>query len=288
MSLEKVSYQKLEEETGKVDSKIGDLSSLSTTNKTSLVDAVNETFQDVSNGKSLVASAITDKGIQTASDATFQTMATNISNIQTGITPTGTINITTNGTHDVTNYASANVSVSGGASPTLITKNITANGTYNASTDSADGYSSVTVSVQPTNYRGGTFTISSSDAPNTANKYKATTLDADVLLHKDDDNFFVAIFPQFAVTNLAKSLAGIIGNRPFTYESEYRYGIVIYQTATSYKVGTQLRAVPVKTDPDAQAIGSFWVQTGNDAGLWLRGTSTYKWAAGTYMYVCGW
>ena len=32
-------------------------------------------------------------------------------------------------------------------SPTLITKSITANGTYNASSDNADGYSSVTVNV---------------------------------------------------------------------------------------------------------------------------------------------
>ena len=36
---------------------------------------------------------------------------------------------------------------SGGSSPTLITKNITANGTYNASSDGADGYSSVIVNV---------------------------------------------------------------------------------------------------------------------------------------------
>lgn len=33
--------------------------------------------------------------------------------------------------------------------PTLITKSITENGTYNASSDNADGYSSVTVAVQP-------------------------------------------------------------------------------------------------------------------------------------------
>lgn len=45
---------------------------------------LNEVFQSVSNGKSLVASAITDKGITTAADATFQTMATNIGKINSG------------------------------------------------------------------------------------------------------------------------------------------------------------------------------------------------------------
>ena len=71
-----------------------------------------------------------------------------------GITPTGTkqISITSNGTttEDVTNYASAEITVTvptGGGS-TLGTKSITANGTYNASSDSLDGYSSVTVNVQ--------------------------------------------------------------------------------------------------------------------------------------------
>ena len=41
-------------------------------------------------------------------------MATAIGTIPTGITPTGTISITQNGTVDVTNYASASVNVSGG------------------------------------------------------------------------------------------------------------------------------------------------------------------------------
>lgn len=43
--------------------------------------AINELFQDVSNGKTLVANAITDKGINTLATDTFQTMATNINKI---------------------------------------------------------------------------------------------------------------------------------------------------------------------------------------------------------------
>ena len=89
-------------------------SGLSTTSQT-IVGSLNECFQSVSNGKSLIATAITDKGVQTAATDSFSTMATNISNISGGgITPTGTIQISTNGTVDVTNYAYADVSVSGG------------------------------------------------------------------------------------------------------------------------------------------------------------------------------
>ena len=43
---------------------------------------VEECFQSVSNGKALVASAITDKGVETAADATFQQMADNISSLE--------------------------------------------------------------------------------------------------------------------------------------------------------------------------------------------------------------
>ena len=59
-----------------------------------------------------------------------------------GITPTGTINIATNGTHDVTNYASAAVSVT----PNIQSLSITQNGTYTAS-GGVDGYSPITVAV---------------------------------------------------------------------------------------------------------------------------------------------
>ena len=48
---------------------------------------------------------------------------------------------------------------SGGGGSTLITKNISANGTYNASSDSADGYSSVTVAVPASAVDTGTKNI---------------------------------------------------------------------------------------------------------------------------------
>lgn len=46
---------------------------------------IDECFQSVSNGKALLASAITDKGVETTSDATFAEMAENINNIETSV-----------------------------------------------------------------------------------------------------------------------------------------------------------------------------------------------------------
>lgn len=74
---------------------------------------------------------------------TLPQMATEISNIPTGITPSGTKEITTNGTHDVAQFANASVNVA----PNVTSKSVTANGTYNAADDNADGYSSVNVNV---------------------------------------------------------------------------------------------------------------------------------------------
>lgn len=55
-------------------------SSLVTENKT-VLGAINEVFTNVSNGKELLASAITDKGVETSNTDTFATMANNISSI---------------------------------------------------------------------------------------------------------------------------------------------------------------------------------------------------------------
>ena len=50
----------------------------------SIKSEITELKKSVSDGKSLVASAITNKGVETESDATYETMATNINNIRSG------------------------------------------------------------------------------------------------------------------------------------------------------------------------------------------------------------
>lgn len=76
---------------GNLQMQIGNLNELETGDKDSLVSAVNEVQQDVdslkksvSDGKQLVADAITETGIETAADATYQEMADNISEILAG------------------------------------------------------------------------------------------------------------------------------------------------------------------------------------------------------------
>lgn len=48
-------------------------------------EAIDELFTSVSNGKELVANAITDKGVATSVSDTFATMAENIGNINVGV-----------------------------------------------------------------------------------------------------------------------------------------------------------------------------------------------------------
>lgn len=84
-------------------------------------------------------------------------MDTEILSIQTGITPDGSITISENGTHDVTNYASANVNIPTGITPTgSIT--ISENGTYDVA-----NYASAEVSIDTETYLPITVNITQSE-----------------------------------------------------------------------------------------------------------------------------
>lgn len=63
--------------------------------------------------------------------------------LENKVATTGEIEITENGRHDVSKYATAKVDVQ----PNLITATFTENGTYKASDENADGYSSVDVNL---------------------------------------------------------------------------------------------------------------------------------------------
>lgn len=67
------------------DIKIGSLATLNTSSKTSVTDAINELFTNVSNGKSQIATAITDKGMVANENDTFNDLAAKINQLTMSI-----------------------------------------------------------------------------------------------------------------------------------------------------------------------------------------------------------
>ena len=77
-------YQDLVAHKAENASQHGDLTILKTSQKSSLVEAINELFTNVSDGKTLIATAITDMGQSASGSDTFATLANSIRAIETG------------------------------------------------------------------------------------------------------------------------------------------------------------------------------------------------------------
>lgn len=80
-----------------------------------------------------------------------------------------------------------------GTSPTLTTKSITANGTYNASSDNADGYSSVTVNVPHVGPQLTLIGQSAHTLTEYTNTSTAETIDTGIDVTGDNHSFLLVI-----------------------------------------------------------------------------------------------
>lgn len=190
-----------------------------------------------------------------------------------GITPTGTKTITTNGTHDVTNFASALVNVQSGITPTG-TKEITANGEFDVT-----NFAKALVNVEGLNAKIFTTTISAdvtSGAPTllAANSYIKSL--------KTKSNSFVLVRYLGVKASTAMLSFWFIANFPLWYNGASAYKSLIARTTTS---ATTLLS------------GSYGLESGEnynghlccDANgkLYLYVNSTYPLKAGTYQIIAG-
>ena len=121
-------------------------------------------------------------------------------NVPVGTTPSGTKTITTNGTHDVANYANAQVNVPVGITPSG-SINITANGTHNVT-----NYASAVVNVPTPTQISVTRTVTvSSDVTGAPTIHPLLTGDEFVKQHYADDGFsatLIALNPTASATNI--------------------------------------------------------------------------------------
>lgn len=203
--------------------------------------------------------------------------------VKEGITPSGTKEISANGTYDVTQYAQAQVNVSAPA-PALVTKNITANGIYNATSDNADGYSSVTVNVPTGSQNSKCFVISlDSDGINGFNEL--TPADSDIAAHRNDNTLVVSVMRVSpAVTGQKSLIASACGNSLLaTGYSQAPYGVLLRSSASAVTLAYTTQPVNGATG----TAGNIKVDENGVISIYAT-TAYYPLIAGTYVVTCGW
>ena len=169
--------------------------------------------------------------------------------------------------------------------PVLTTKSITANGTYNASSDSADGYSSVTVNVSGGGggglvYEAGTWTPSSNIADYTiqfANTH--TTAPFFYMITDSGTDYYSTtytnyLFCMFSPYLFCGALLNYDGNNSY-----YAIGHARYRTTSASSI-SNTSVTPTSTSQ----LDNWMTSTGiraytNSASRYWRSTRTYKWIA---------
>lgn len=191
-----------------------------------------------------------------------------------GITPTGKIKLTSNGTHDVTNYAEAEVAVpASGITPTG-TKDIASNGTHDVV-----NYANANVNIEGLNAKIFTTTISAdvtSGAPTllAANSYIKSL--------KTKPNSFVFVRYTGVKASTAMLSFWFFANFPLWYNGATAYKSLVARTTAS---ATTLLSGTYGLESGENYNGHLCCDA--NGKLYLYVNSTYPLKAGEYQIIAG-
>lgn len=188
-----------------------------------------------------------------------------------GITPTGTKTITTNGTHDVTSYASAQVNVQTGITPTG-TKTITANGTHDVSS-----FANALVNVPGLNAKVFTVTIPSNVTSGTPGFITNDWLKS----IRNDPDAFVFVRNMGVKASTAMFSFWFTSNFTLFYNGTTAYNSMLARTTAS--------ATNIINSTAGLKGENYSGHLNIDANgkLWLYANASYPLLAGTYQIVAG-
>ena len=191
-------------------------------------------------------------------------------------------------------YVNGSLIVGSATAPVLTTKSITQNGTYNASSDSADGYSSVTVNVSGgggggLEYETGTWTPENDIANYTISFARTHTVAPFFYLISDATNTYSSTTnSNFCVAyyNFEQSLGADV----YVSSTTMRYGEVrvIYRGTSETSLGnttTNIQYPYTSQEDNLSTYPRYWAtETGIKAytistSRYWRADRTYKWIA---------
>lgn len=170
------------------------------------------------------------------------------------------------------------------AGPSLITKSITANGTYNASSDNADGYSSVTVNVSGGGglvYETGTWTPATDTTGETisfSNTHTVAPMYVQLCDIGETETDASSVL-NFGIIDYRKMFGSGVN-----YGTSTTYGYAEWATKTSSSFTSSDQRFTTDTDNSSNKLSPYyWVtETGfyayvNSSSRYFRANRTYKW-----------
>lgn len=171
-----------------------------------------------------------------------------------------------------------NITLTEGSGSTLITKNITTNGTYNATDDNADGYSEVTVNVSSGPINSKTYTHTQASDVTSATAVTIMPADETIASHRTDNNLFVSMRHVEGFESKTSIQAIYSGN--ISYAGSY--GVLLRSSASA----TAQAAVSKSLIDSGTTALTLYVDT--DGSIKYNNSGTYPLRTGTYIVTISW